>query len=349
MQNLSEPFPTEQNNRQQLRKALGVFLISLLVLLVTFFLSVKIGAFHISISTLFKTLFQYSGSKEQVLVATARIPRAVVTVIIGANLGIAGALMQAITRNPLASPSIFGVNAGASVAIVFAIVVLSINNSLLLVFIAFLGGLLAVSIVYGMSASFKGGNIEVKMAFTGIVIQAFLSSITQGLLLFNEDKTESVLFWLAGSVTGMAWKHVWILLPFSLLAMLISVSLGRFISLISLGDEVAQGLGLRVALLRRFVIVLVVILSGVAVSVAGPIGFVGLIVPHMVRYLVGRDYRWVIPISAVFGSALLTLADVCSRFISFPYETPVGVVTALIGTPYFIYLARTKKGDLYEG
>src|SRR6478735_3967621 len=288
-----------KRNKSPLR-IIAIFLAVIILLLISMFLSISIGSIHISFGTIKQAILNFDGSKEQSIIQSVRLPRLLVTAFVGANLAVAGALMQALTRNPLASPGIFGINAGASAAMVF---------------------------------------------LTVVAIQGMLMSLTQTLLIFNESKTEGVMFWLTGSVIGRDWGHVHVLVPFSIAGLLIAFGLGRASSLLSLGDDVARGLGQRVFAIRAFTAVVVIVLAGVSVAIAGPIGFVGLVVPHMVRYLIGVDYRVVLPMSALLGASLLLLADVLSRFITYPYETPVGAVTALLGTPYFIYLARRKKTE----
>lgn len=328
------------NNKRFVRYFFASGIVILLVLLL---ISIKIGAYNVSISTIFSSILSFDGSKEHLIIKNVRMPRTIVTMLVGANLAVAGALMQAILRNPLASPGVFGINAGAAVVVVFcSIIFINVSGSTL-VLASFLGGVLAAALVYFISHSVKGGKVEVKMALTGVVIQILLSSVTKMLIIFSDGKTESVLFWLAGSVAGAEWSDVRILLPWSISALAISCYIGRYVSVLSLGEEIAQGLGQRVALLRGVVALLIIILAGVSVAIVGPIGFVGLIVPHIVRYLVGVDYRVVIPVTAISGSIMLVIADIISRFVQFPFETPVGVVMALIGAPYFIYLARSRR------
>ncbi|WP_427126620.1 FecCD family ABC transporter permease [Priestia megaterium] len=333
-----------KRNKSPLR-IIAIFLAVIILLLISMFLSISIGSIHISFGTIKQAILNFDGSKEQSIIQTVRLPRLLVTAFVGANLAVAGALMQALTRNPLASPGIFGINAGASAAMVFLTVLVPGVSMIGGVFGAFLGGAVAAVIVYVMSSLIKGGDSDVKLALTGVAIQGMLMSLTQTLLIFNESKTEGVMFWLTGSVIGRDWGHVHVLLPFSIVGLIIAFGLGRASSLLSLGDDVARGLGQRVFVIRAFTAVVVIVLAGVSVAIAGPIGFVGLVVPHMVRYLIGVDYRVVLPMSALLGASLLLLADVLSRFITYPYETPVGAVTALLGTPYFIYLARRKKTE----
>lgn len=303
----------------------------------------RIGSVDVSLSAIGNSILQFDGSKEHLVLRNIRIPRAIVCALVGANLAVAGALMQALTRNPLASPGIFGINAGASAAVVILTLTLPGLSGLGLVFGAFAGAAFVALTVYTLAVSMRGGHTEVKMALAGVAIQALMMSVTQTLLIFNDQKTSSLLFWLAGSVSGKDWSSVMMLLPWSIGALTIAFTLGKSASIISLGEDVARGLGQRIKLLRGVTSIVIIVLAGISVSIAGPIGFVGLIVPHIVRYFVGSDYRFILPFSAIMGAVLLVLADDVSRLVVFPYEVPVGVVTALLGSPYFIYLARRKR------
>lgn len=317
---------------------------SLAILITLLMLSLMIGSSWISLPTVIDYVFHYSTTvKEHIILHILRIPRAIAVILIGANLSIAGCIMQALTRNPLASPSIFGINAGASFMIVLCTIVLPAVNGWILAGAGFAGGLLTVMIVLIMSVAIRGGKVEVRMALIGVVIQALLSSFTQGLLIFNEESASKILFWLAGSAAGVKWDELRLLAIVSIIGLIMAIGLSRSLSLISLGEDIARGLGQKIWTVRVVGSVIVILLAGISVSVVGPIGFVGLIVPHITRYLIGTDYRLLIPFAGVFGAILLTLADIGSRFVHFPAETPVGIITALIGAPYFVYLARRQS------
>lgn len=316
-----------------------LFIIGILLLILVTLASLRVGAASIDFGTIFQSFFSDSETKDFLIVQNLRLPRALIAIIIGASLAIAGAIMQAVTLNPLASPQIFGVNAGASLMVVVGLVLLPSISPGSLVFFAFAGAVLGGSIVYYMASS-GTGMAPIKLALAGITVHLFLSALIEAIVLFHEDSTENVLFWLAGSIDGVSWGDVKIVVPWAAIGIFLAIALARQLTTLGLGDEMAQGLGQNVAFIRLFFSFLVVVLAGSSVAVAGPIGFVGLIIPHIVRKLVGVDYRVIIPFSALFGALLLVSADVLSRFISFPSESPVGIVTALIGAPYFLYLAR---------
>ncbi len=330
----------DPDKRKRIRLAVYA-MVSFALLLTLLVCSLIIGPTFIPLPTFIDYLLDYDpNSKDHLILHTLRIPRALATILVGSSLATAGCMMQALTRNPLASPSVFGINAGASFIIVLSVVLLPGLSGLQLTIAGFAGGLLAAVLIFVMSAALRGGRMDVKMALIGVVIQALLGSFTQGLLIFNEESASQLLFWLAGSIAGTDWRDIGILLPTVSCGLILAFMLSRSLSLISLGDDIARGLGQRIWAVRIAGSMIVIMLAGTCVSVVGPIGFVGLIVPHMTRYLTGNNYRLLIPFSALLGAILMTAADVVSRFIHFPSETPAGIVTALIGAPYFVYLAR---------
>ncbi|MEK5100165.1 MULTISPECIES: FecCD family ABC transporter permease [Bacillus] len=327
-----------------MKKVLLTRIALIILLFVCFTLSVSVGSANIALSDIWSAIFSYGDSKLDSIILSIRIPHALEAALIGANLGAAGALMQAVTRNSLASPSIFGINAGASAAVVFLTVVFpAAAVPMMTMGTAFIGGAVAAVTVYAIASVFSENQRDISFALVGVVIQAILASVTQMLLIFHEESTETILFWLSGSLAGSSWEKLGFLIPVSFLGLLIAIALGRTASVLSLGDDISQGLGQKVWISRMLIAVTVIALAGVSVAAAGPIGFIGLMVPHMIRYMMGADYRTVIPYSAICGALLLLAADIASRFVYYPYQTPVGVVTAFIGTPFFIYLARRRK------
>jgi len=281
-------------------------------------------------------------SKETLVLTTLRLPRLVLGLILGANLAVAGALMQAVTRNPLASPQVFGVNAGASLFVVLALLLFPALGTANLVYFAFLGAMIGGVLVFSFAS--VRGMTSLKLALVGMAIHLLLTSLTKGLILFN-DRITNVLYWLSGSISDSGWLEVRLIVPWSIIGLILAFSLAKSLAIFQLGQDVAVGLGQNITRIRMLAAVAVVLLAGVTVAVAGAIGFIGLMVPHIVRRLVGEDYRYVLPVSALCGGLLLTSADVLARFIAYPYESPVGIVTALLGAPFFLYLAkRQTKG-----
>lgn len=281
-------------------------------------------------------------SKETLVLTTLRLPRLVLGLILGANLAVAGALMQAVTRNPLASPQVFGVNAGASLFVVLALLLFPALGTANLVYFAFFGAMIGGLLVFSFAS--VRGMTSLKLALVGMAIHLLLTSLTKGLILFN-DRITNVLYWLSGSISDSGWLEVRLIVPWSIIGLILAFSLAKSLAIFQLGQDVAVGLGQNISRIRMLAAVVVVLLAGVTVAVAGAIGFIGLMVPHIVRRLVGEDYRYVLPVSALCGGLLLTSADVLARFIAYPYESPVGIVTALLGAPFFLYLAkRQTKG-----
>jgi len=274
------------------------------------------------------------------IIQTERLPRAVIATMVGASLAVAGALMQALTRNPLASPSVFGINAGAIFFIVIAVVFLSISSLVYVMWFAFLGATISAMIVYLLGSIGRDGLTPIKIVLAGTAITALFISLTQSVLVLNETGLQDVLFWLAGSVSGRTLEMLLPVLPFMLFAGVIAMFMGRAINLLTTGDDIAKGMGQNIFIVKISMGIIIVLLAGSSVAVVGAVGFIGLVVPHIARAFVGNDYRWVIPYSAVLGAVLLLSADVVARLVIMPREVPIGVMTAFIGGPFFVYIAR---------
>ncbi|WP_409305991.1 FecCD family ABC transporter permease [Peribacillus sp. SCS-155] len=282
----------------------------------------------------------FNGSNEHLVLRTIRLPRSLIAACVGASLAIAGVLMQTLTKNPLASPGIFGINAGAGLAVVIAVTIFSMGSLQAYTWVSFFGAAIAAVLVYGAGSFGRDGLTPMKLTLAGAAIAAFFSSLTQGLLVLNETALEQVLFWLAGSVQGRKLETLTAVIPYLAAGWLVSVILAAKLNLLAMGDDVAQSLGVKVGKIKVLAALCVIFLSGGAVAVAGPVGFIGIVIPHITRAMVGSDHRWVIPYSGVLGAILLVAADILSRFIIMPQEVPVGVMTAIIGTPFFIFIAR---------
>ncbi|WP_413377510.1 FecCD family ABC transporter permease [Alkalihalobacillus sp. 1P02AB] len=321
-------------------KIIGL-VVCFLLLCTAFILSISLGQTNISFLTTLEAFTQYDpNSTEHIIVTTSRLTRALIATVIGSSLAIAGALMQALTRNPLASPDLLGINAGGLFFIVLSITMFSVNSLTSYMWIAFLGAGIAGVLVFFLGSVGRDGLSPIKIILAGAAITALFASFTQGLLVIDEQSIQSILFWMAGSVSGRNLEMLLPVLPYVFGATLFAFFLGRSINVLLTGEDVAKGLGQRTVFLKVVMGVLVIILAGSSVAVAGAIGFVGLVVPHIVKGLVGPDYRWVIPYSALVGASLLLFADVVARFLIMPQEVPIGVMTAFIGAPFFVYIAR---------
>lgn len=320
-------------------KGLGLIL-TVFLLLLFLCLSLVYGYTSTTWNMTFESFIHFNHSNEHIIIQSVRLPRAFIAAAVGASLAVSGVLMQTLTKNPLASPDILGINAGASMAIVLTVTFIGINNLQAFTWIAFLGAAIASISVYAIGSAGGEGLTPMKLTLAGSAMAALFASLTQGLLVSNETALDQVLFWLAGSVSGRKLENLTAVLPYLVLGMILAQLLSGKMNVFSMGEDVAKGLGLKTILLKLGMGLVVIMLAGGSVAVAGPIGFIGIVIPHLTRYLVGNDHRWVIPYSALLGAILLLAADIASRYVMMPKEVPVGIMTAIIGTPFFIYIAR---------
>jgi iron complex transport system permease protein len=313
-----------------------------LVLLACLFVSVSYGAADIPWQTVYESFILFDGSREHLIIRTVRLPRSLVAMIVGAASSTAGAILQGITRNPLAEPSILGISAGAVFAVVIAIFLFGASEPSFYIWCAFAGaGITAVSVYFLASAS-RSGMTPLNLTIAGAAIRALLASLTTTILIVSQRTLEEIRFWLAGSLASVDGSIIIQILPYVSVGMILAIAISKQITILSLGEDVAVGLGQQTAWVKILATVCILLLDGSAVAVAGGIGFIGLVVPHIVRFFVGVDYRWILPYSAVFGAILLLVSDIIARLIIQPQEIPVGIMTALVGAPFFIYLAKTK-------
>ncbi|MGO1539920.1 MAG: FecCD family ABC transporter permease [Leucobacter sp.] len=273
----------------------------------------------------------------------ARLPRTVLAALVGAALALSGAAMQGVTRNPLADPGILGVSSGASLAVVLSIVMVGVSHPYVTMLIATLGAAVAAIFVYAVGSIGHGGATPLRLTLAGAATSAACVSLVSALILPRVDLVRSFQFWQIGGVGGATWDRILIASPLLLLGAVITVAAARGMNVLALGDELATGLGSSVTRSRILAASGAVILCGIATALAGPIGFVGLVVPHAARLLVGLDHRWLLPISATLGAGLLITADVLGRIVARPEEVPVGIITAIVGAPVFIWIVRRQK------
>jgi iron complex transport system permease protein len=321
------------------KRSIGLFILCLL-LITTIWMSIIYGYTDTSWKNAMEAFTNNNGSNVHIIIKTVRLPRALIAAAVGASLAMAGALMQALTKNPLASPGIFGINAGAGFLIVVFVTFFHIDSFQTLAWLAFAGAVLAAAIVFIISAAGTEGVTPLKLTLAGTAVAALFASLTQGMLAANEKALEEVLFWLAGSVAGRKLEMLTTVLPYFMVGWTGSLLLAQKVNILMMGDDMAKGLGQRTNTVKAGVALLIVLLAGSSVAVAGPIGFIGIIVPHIARALVGVDHRWVLPYCALIGAILLIAADIGARYILMPREVPVGIVTAFLGVPFFVYIAR---------
>ncbi|MGF6109327.1 iron ABC transporter permease [Pseudomonas sp. ADAK2] len=316
------------------------------VLLLSCVLSLAVGATWIPLSQIFAAFVHPDPlSVSHVLVTTTRLSRTLMAMAVGASLAVAGALMQALTRNPLASPGLFGINAGATFFIILGSSLFSLASPDAWLWCAFIGAAVAGSLVWLIGNMGQGSLSPLRIVLAGAAMAALFSAFSQALLVVNQDGLDTVLFWLAGSLTERSLSVAAPLLLCGVLGLFGSMLLAGQVNVLNAGEEIATGLGQRTGLIRLMMAVLVVCLAGSAVALAGSIGFIGLLVPHMVRKGLSIDHRWMLPGCALLGAIVLLLADTLSRVLILPQEVPVGVMTALFGAPFFILLAR--RGGRY--
>nr|WP_158848568.1 iron ABC transporter permease [Saccharothrix deserti] len=323
-----------------LRSTRLFLLVGLLVLVAL--ASVAIGAKDIPLGDVWHALTASTGLENDLVVRELRVPRTLLGVAVGIALGIGGALMQGHTRNPLADPGILGVTQGAAFAVVLSIFTLGVTSLYGYVWFAFAGALVA-SVVVFLLGSGRSGPTPVTLALAGAAVSALMQGLVAALVLLDRQSLDAFRFWQVGGIAGRDLAVLWQVLPFLVLGLVLAAFNAAGLNALALGDDVARSLGQRVALTRVVGVVATTLLVGGAVAVCGPIGFLGLVVPHAARALTGPDYRWLLPFSGVIGAIVLLVADVVGRVVTRPGELEVGVVMALVGAPFFIALVRRRK------
>ena len=316
--------------------------VGLAVLALLFVLSVAFGTRSVSVSEVWSALGGDTGGIAEAAVIK-RVPRTVLALLVGAALALSGTTMQAVTRNPLADPGILGVSRGAALAVVVGIAFFGMSDPYSYIWVAIGGAALAAAFVYTVGSLGRDGATPLKLALAGAAISATFSSLVSAVLLPRVDALTTFRFWQIGGVGGGSWEKIGLLVPFLVVGAAICFFSARGMNMLALGDDLAAGLGESVLRTRLVAAAGAVLLCGVATAVAGPIGFVGLVVPHLCRLLVGTDLRWLIPFSAITGAALLVAADVVGRVVARPQEIEVGIITAFIGAPFFIWIVRRQK------
>ncbi|WP_435157294.1 FecCD family ABC transporter permease [Amycolatopsis sacchari] len=283
------------------------------------------------------------GDPDHLIVTQVRVPRTLIGLLAGIALGAGGAILQGLTRNPLADPAIFGISPGASLFVVLGISVFGVQSMAGYVWFAFLGAAVAAVIVYGIGTLGRDGATPLKIVLAGAACTAAFGSVTTGLLVTDNSTYEQFRFWQVGSLAGRDLDVAWQGLPFLAAGLVLAVACARLLNGLSMGDDVASSLGLNVPLSRALCVLAVVVLCGTATAMAGPIAFVGLVVPHFARLITGPDHRWLLPYSAVLAALLVLVADILGRVIARPGEVQVGIITAVLGAPVLVVLVRRRK------
>ena len=335
-------------NKKNITRLIISSLIIVIGLIILFFgmgLSISLGAKHIDLNTVFNSLFYEGADINSNIIKDIRLPRAISAALVGAFLAVSGAIMQGITRNPIADPSIMGITQGATftIAIAFAMKA-NIGSSGLMLF-AFIGASFSGVLVYLLSSKSIKGVSPIKLILAGTALGTLLISLATAIAMYC-NLSQQLSFWIAGGLVTAKWQGIKLLASVGLLGVIAAIVISPKITILSLGEEIAIGLGQKTNIIRFIGIVIVILLSGSSVAVAGNISFLGLIVPQIVRNIVGPDYRFIIPCSLVLGAVLLVYSDIAARMINQPYETPIGALTALIGVPFFIYIVRQEAKSL---
>jgi iron complex transport system permease protein len=323
--------------------ALGLIVLLGVLALVTF-LSVTQGSREISLGEVVRAFGSIgSGTVEDTVTLEMRVPRTLVGLLAGAALGLSGALLQGVTRNPLADPGIMGVNAGAAAAVVLAITLLGVGGVSTYIWFAFAGAGLATVLVYVVGSLGRDGATPVKLALAGAAVTAGLTSYTSAMIMTNDQILDELRFWQVGSLAGRYAPVVSGVAPFVIVGCLAALLCGRWLNALALGEDTARSLGLHVGRTRLTLFAVVALLCGAATAACGPIVFVGLAVPHLARLICGPDYRWILPYSMVIGPLVLLLADVLGRVVAGDGELQVGVMLGVLGAPFFVGLVRYGK------
>lgn len=318
-------------------------LAAIVVLVVVTIASIMVGAKDLTVGAVLAALFDPDGSTNALIIWELRVPRTVVGLVVGPALGLAGALIQAFTRNPLADPGILGVNAGAGFFVTIAIGVFGLTGPGAYVWFALLGAAVVTVLVYLIGSTGRGVGSPVQMTLAGVALSAVLGGIASGISLKNPQAFDSMRFWGAGSIGGRSLDVVAVIGPLILIGVVMAILVAKPLNALAMGDDVGRSLGASVMSTRIVVIVAVTLLAGGATALAGPIGFIGLMVPHIVRWFVGPDQRWIMIYTLVVSPILLLVSDIVARVILPAGELRVGLVTALVGAPILILLARRKK------
>lgn len=314
-----------------------VMLLGIICLIIALLMGMVIGTANTSIMDLYNVFVSAQNTESYRILYHIRIPRVLTAMFAGINLAIAGCILQGVLKNPLADPGIIGVSAGAGLAAMIVMIVLPEYTNMVPI-VAFVGAMMATLILFALA--WENGIQPLKLILAGVAVSAFFAGGMTCLMVFFSDKIQGTVNWMAGGFSGASWKHVTMILPYTIIGLLGTTFSSKLLNTLQLGDEVAKSLGIRVEATRFFLVTLAALLAASAVSVAGMLTFVGLIVPHMMRLVVGSDFNYLLPSAALFGGILLIVADTVARTVFSPIEVPVGVFMSFIGAPFFLYLLK---------
>src|SRR5690625_284426 len=322
------------------------FIASIFVFIGVFICAIVFGAADTTIRDIWLAVTTDSGREAVSIIRDIRLPREIAATFVGAALAVSGAIMHGMTRNPLADPGLLGLTAGANAALAITIAFIPSANFFGIMVACFIGSAVGAVMVFGISAMKKGGFSSFRIILAGAAVSAFLSAIAEGVGIYFKV-SKDVSMWTAGGMSGTSWGQLQLIVPFIMIGILMALFFSRQLTILSLNEEVAVGLGQHTNRIKAILFIVIIILAGAAVALVGNLAFVGLIIPHIVRSIVGTDYRLIIPMSAVIGAAFMLLADTIGRTINAPYETSVIAIVAMIGLPFFLFIVR-KGGKAFS-
>jgi iron complex transport system permease protein len=304
-----------------------------------FVVAMVFGAADINIKDVWLALTSNSMNEKISIIREIRLPREIAAIFVGAALAVSGTIMQGMTRNPLADPGLLGLTAGANAALAITIAFIPSANYFGTMIACFIGAAVGAIMVFGIGAMQKGGFSPLRIVLAGSAVSAFLYAIAEGIGIYFKI-SKDVSMWTAGGMIGTSWSQLQVIVPFILLGILIALFFSRQLTILSLNEEVAVGLGQKTTQIKVILFIVIIFLAGASVALVGNMVFIGLMVPHIVRSIVGTDYRFIIPMSAILGAAFMLLADTIGRTINSPYETPVAAIISIVGLPFFLFIVR---------
>jgi iron complex transport system permease protein len=318
----------------------------LLVFITMFVLSMVFGAADISIKDVWLALSSSTVNEQISILRDIRLPREIAAVFVGAALSVSGAIMQGMTRNPLADPGLLGLTSGANAALAVTIAFIPSTNYVGITIACFIGAAVGAVLVFGIAAIKRGGFSPLRIVLAGAAVSAFLYAIGEGVGIYFKI-SKDVSMWTAGGIVGTSWEQLQIIVPFIVGGIFIALLLSRQLTILSLNEEVAVGLGQQTTKVKTILFIVMILLAGASVALVGNMVFIGLMIPHIVRRVVGTDYRYIIPMSAITGAAFMLLADTLARTVNAPYETPIAAIVSMIGLPFFLVIVR-KGGKAFS-
>ena len=319
---------------------------AIIVFVCMFTVAIVFGAANITVKDVWLSLMTNTTGASISIIREIRLPREVAAIFVGAALAVSGAMMQGMTRNPLADPGLLGLTAGANAALAVVLVFIPAANYFGIMIACFIGAAVGAGMVFGLGAMKKGGFSPMRIVLAGAAVSAFLYAIAEGIGIYFKV-SKDVSMWTAGGLIGTSWGQLQIIIPFISIGIVIALILSRQLTILSLNEETAVGLGQKTTQIKTVLFIIITLLAGASVALAGNMAFIGLMVPHVVRVIVGTDYRYIIPMSAISGAIFMLFADTLGRTINAPYETPVAAIVALIGLPFFLFIVR-KGGKAFS-